>query len=70
MRKYLIITLLLLSSASCKKDYTCTCRTVNDSNGQEISSSSRTITDYRNDARSECDSDDLSGFGYTQNCEI
>ncbi len=55
----------LLTLASCKKDWTCTCTS---SIG---GSSSTTITDMtKSDAKADCNAGDGSAAGITVDCEI
>jgi hypothetical protein len=57
--------LALLTLASCKKDWTCTCTS---SIG---GSSSAIITDKtKADAKADCDSNDASAGGITVDCEL
>lgn len=55
----------LLTLASCKKDWTCTC--TSSIGGSE----SRTISDMtKSDAKVDCDKDDASALGVTVDCEL
>jgi hypothetical protein len=55
----------LLTLASCKKDWTCTC--TSSIGGSE----SRTISDMtKSDAKVDCDSGDASALGVTVDCEL
>jgi hypothetical protein len=59
----------LVSLASCKKEYTCTCTGYVD--GAAVSSASTTIKDTKSDAQTTCDSGDTAASGgVSVNCEI
>lgn len=66
MKKVLLFgAFALLTLASCKKDWTCTC--TSSIGGSESS----TISDMtKSDAKVECDSGDASAFGVTVDCEL
>jgi hypothetical protein len=66
MKKVLLFgAFALLTLASCKKDWTCTC--ISSLGGSESS----TISDMtKSDAKAECDSNDASAFGVTVDCEL
>lgn len=72
MKKVLlsVFALGMLSLASCKKDYTCTCTTTGGVSG----SGSITIHGTKKDAKAACDAYDSSssigGTTYTTACEI
>ena len=56
----------ILTLASCKKDWTCTC-----TSSLGGGSSSTTISDKtKSDAKAECDGGDASAGGITVDCEL
>jgi hypothetical protein len=67
MKKIILLSgLTLLTLASCKKDWTCTC-TSSIGGGSESS----TIADKtKSDAKAECDNGDATAFGVTIDCEL
>lgn len=66
MKKIILLCgLTLLTLASCKKDWTCTCTS------SAGGSSSTTIADKtKSDAKADCDGGDASALGVTVDCEL
>jgi hypothetical protein len=69
MKKIILLSgLTLLTLASCKKDWTCTCTSTS---SLGTFSSSATIADMKkSDAKAECDSGDATASGVTVDCEL
>lgn len=69
MKKLMIVLgVALFTMASCSKDYTCKC-TVTEA-GEEIGSTSSTITGKKKDVTAACDANDASVGTLSTNCEI
>jgi len=58
----------LLLFASCKKDYTCTCSSIDGTTSTVIGST--TINDTKKNAEEECDTGDILILGVGIDCEI
>ncbi|MFM7473724.1 MAG: hypothetical protein ACKO00_07385 [Crocinitomicaceae bacterium] len=68
MKKLMILCAVLLALASCKKDWTCKCTSTT---SQGTYSNSTTLSDLtKSDAKTECNSGDISAGVVTVDCEL
>ena len=76
MKKVLFVGMLFgaMALTSCKKDYTCECKTTTNMEGIADSSFSETINDKKDDAKETCESMSTSvssgDFKTTTDCKI
>lgn len=60
----MVFAFFAMTLVSCKKDYTCECKS-----GSTVVSTT-TINDTKSKAKTACDVNDASLFGYEVDCEI
>lgn len=68
MKKVLAIAVLgMISLASCKKDYTCVCKTGNETS---VSQESKIENQTRKDAKKACENMSGTALGITRVCKL